>query len=453
MFSLRARLLIAASLVLALFFGITGLTLDHAYSVSAEQALKDRLRGDVNALVAASEQGEDGITRLTNALPEVRFFIPGSDLFAFFMSNDGQQMWRSPSMESLSIPFPSGLGRGETLFRELNVSDGTVVQVYSLGVTWDATAGPHGGYTFSVAEDLNDHRSRISGFRQQLWGWLAAVAIMLLAVQGTILRWSLTPLRRAADDLALIEQGKQTELAGRYPAELRPLTDNINALIESSRAHLERYRHRLGDLAHSLKTPLAVLRGAVEDRNGVQELADTVQEQVDRMSRTVDYQLRRAAASGGTVLGSPVNVEQIARKVAGALDKVYSDKGVVCEVQVDPACEFHGDESDLFEVIGNLLDNAYKWCRHRVDVRAAADGAAAGRAAGLMLIVEDDGPGISAAAERDVRRRGVRAESAEGGHGIGLAIVDDIVRIYGGKFEIGAGPLGGARITVVLPRR
>lgn len=453
MLSLRARLLIAASLVLALFFGITGLALDRAYSVSAQQALKDRLRGHVNALVAASEQGEDGITRLTNALPESRFFNPGSDLFAFFMSNDGQQMWRSPSLEALSIPFPSGLGRGESGFRQLHVSDGTMVQVYSLGVTWDATSGPHGGYTFSVAEDLREHRNQIGGFRQLLWGWLAAVAVMLLAVQGSILRWSLTPLRRAAGELGLIEQGKQTALAGRYPAELRPLTDNINALIASSRDRLERYRHSLGDLAHSLKTPLAVLRGAVEGRAGAQDLADTVQEQVDRMSRTVDYQLRRAAASGGTVLGSPVDVEQIARKVAGALNKVYSDKGVICHVHVDPGCEFHGDESDLFEIIGNLLDNAYKWCRSRVEVRATAAGDDAGRAGGLELTVEDDGPGISAAAERDVRRRGVRADGAQGGHGIGLAVVDDIVRIYGGKLAIGAGAAGGARITVSLARR
>lgn len=449
MLSLRARLLFAASLVLALFFGITGLTLDRAYSTSAEHALEDRLRAHVNALVAASEQGDDGVTRLTNALPEARFFIPGSDLYAFFMSNDGQQMWRSPSLGPLSISFPSGLRRGETAFRSIAASNGDLVQVYSLGVTWDEAAGPHGGYTFSVAENLREHGNRIAAFRRLLWGWLAAVAMILLAVQGTILRWSLRPLGQAAAELGMIERGKATMLTGRYPAELRPLTDNINALIASNRDRLERYRHSLGDLAHSLKTPLAVLRGAVEGRNGGPDLAAVVQEQVDRMLRTVNYQLQRAAASGGTVLGVPVDVEQIARKLAGALNKVYSDKGVVCHVHVVPGTEFSGDESDLYEILGNLLDNAYKWCRHRVEVRAqAADGGSS-----LQLVVEDDGPGIAAQAGEEVRRRGVRAADAHGGQGIGLAVVDDIVRIYGGKFAIGSGALGGALMTVILPRR
>lgn len=447
--SLRTRLLLSASVVLALFFGLTGLTLDRAYSSSAEQALKDRLRGHVNALVAASEQGEDGVTRLTNALPEARFFNPGSDLFAFFMSNDGQHMWRSPSLGSLSIPFPSGLGRGETAFRRVNASNGALVQIYSLGVTWDETTGPHGGYTFSVAENLRDHRNQIRDFRRLLWGWLAAVAVILLGAQGTILRWSLAPLRQAADDLGQIEQGKAAALTRRYPAELRPLTDNINALIASNRDRLERYRHSLDDLAHSLKTPLAVLRGAVEGRNGAPDLAALVQEQVDRMSGTVNYQLQRAAASGGTVLGAPVDVEQIARKIAAALNKVYSDKGVVCHVHVAQSGDFSGDESDLYELLGNLLDNAYKWCRHRVEVRAEA----VEERGGLRLSVEDDGPGISAHAIRDVRRRGVRAAGEQGGQGIGLAVVDDIVRIYGGKFDIGRGTLGGALMTITLPRR
>ena len=449
MLSLNARLILAASIVLALFFGLTGFTLDSAYTHSAETALKDRLQGRVNVLVAASELGEDGVARLTNALPEVRFFNPGSDLYAYFVGNNNRHAWRSPSLGSLDIRFPSGLARGETAYQKLKATDGTVLQIYSLGVTWDDSPGPRGGYTFSVAENVRNIQEQISGFRRILWGWLTAVAVILLAVQGSIMRWSLKPLRRVADDLAAIEHGKQTELQGRYPAELLPLTDNINALIRSSRELLERYRHSLGDLAHSLKTPLALLRGAVEGHKAADELLEIVPEQVDRMSRTVDYQLQRAAASGGSTLVAPINVAQVARKVAAALNKVYSDKAVICHLHVDEECEFHGDEGDLFEILGNLLDNAFKWCRHRVEVRAAMDSVSTG----LTLSVEDDGPGISPDVAQEVRRRGVSIGGAESGHGIGLAIVDDIIRIYGGTLEVITGTLGGALMKVHLPNR
>jgi two-component system sensor histidine kinase PhoQ len=273
------------------------------------------------------------------------------------------------------------------------------------------------------------------------------VAVLLLAVQGAVLRWSLAPLRQVAEDLSAIESGEHQQLEGHYPREMRGLTDNLNALLAGQREHLDRHRHTLSDLAHSLKTPLAVIRGEMEKAPSPAELPALIGEQVRRMSEIVDYQLQRAATSGRLPLSAPLSVAAAARKIGGSLNKVYADKGVNCQIQVAEDADFHGEEGDLLEVLGNLLDNAYKWCKQRVLVTANLD-----QDGGLRLSVEDDGPGITPQKAEAVLQRGVRGDSSSPGYGIGLAIVQDIVRVYGGKLQIEKSPaLGGAKITLALP--
>ncbi len=229
---------------------------------------------------------------------------------------------------------------------------------------------------------------------------------------------------------------------------MRSLTDNINALLTSQRDHLERYRHTLGDLAHSLKTPLAVLRGSLGNPSCA-GLNDIITEQVQRMNDIVDYQLQRAATSGRLPLAAPVTVGRIASKMQASLNKVYADKDVQCHVQAAADVQFHGDEGDLLELLGNLMDNAYKWSRRQVAVSARVV-SLAGRPE-LELQVEDDGPGIDEALAREALQRGVRHDPATPGHGIGLAIVQDIVQLYDGKLELGRSRWNGARFTVRLP--
>ena len=245
-----------------------------------------------------------------------------------------------------------------------------------------------------VIDDERIHRidEKASSVTIQVYGVLTALAaVVLLLLQGTILRWSLTPLRRAARDLEAIQSGVQARLEGGYPGELQGLTDNLNALLESERRQLGRYRDGLADLAHSLKTPLAVLRGALEGGND-EELRGAVKDQTERMNLIVDYQLQRAATSGRTALMAPVPIEPVVRRVLDSLAKVYRDKDVRSEQSVPQDACFHGDEGDLMELLGNLIDNAYKWCRSVV--RVNLDVAPARE---LVLTVEDDGPGVPAA--------------------------------------------------------
>jgi two-component system, OmpR family, sensor histidine kinase PhoQ len=444
--SLTARLLLAASLVLAAFLGFTGFALDKAFRASAEAAVHDRLQGQLYALLAAADPLADGGIGMRGALPEARLAAPGSGLYAAVSAPDGTSVWRSPSLLGTELEFTDRHAPGAHTFAR-PAAGAAAVYLLSFGVAWEEGEAAH-EYTFHVAEHPQAFEAQVADFRRSLWGWLGAAALVLLAVQGSILRWSLAPLRRAAADLAEIEAGHRARLEGEYPPELRGLTDNLNALLQTEHAQQERYRTSLGDLAHSLKTPLAVLRGAAE-QDDPRALRAAVQEQVARMTEIVHYRLQRAATSGRSALAAPVAVEETVRRVAATVAKVYADKAATVRWDIVGRPCFYGDRGDLLELCGNLLDNAFKYGRSAVTVGAAP--ADANRRPALRLWVEDDGPGIPPGLADAVLERGVRGNAPGEGQGIGLAVVRDIVWAYGGSIEIGRSTLGGARVTVHLP--
>jgi two-component system sensor histidine kinase PhoQ len=450
MHSLRGRLLIGASVVLAAFLGLTGLSLDRAFRDSALAAVQDRLQAQVYMLLGAVNL--DAFNRLTlpQTLPEARFSTPDSGLYADVMDSQGSLVWRSPSLLGLALPFfPAVRNPGDTQFAPLEASDGTPLFVLAFTVSWEIARNQYQLYTFRVAETRQDFDDQVWSFRRGLWGWLLVSTAVLLAAQGLILRWSLKPLRQVATEIKDIETGRRIELSSGYPEELQPLTVNLNALLRQGHAHLERYRNALGDLAHSLKTPLAVLRGTLENGARPEELRHTLAEQVERMNRTVDYQLQRAAASGRIALSAPLPVAPIARKILDSLAKVYAERAPRLHAEIAATTVFYGDEGDLLEILGNLADNACKWCHRQVVVRAWPTDH--GGRAELVVEVEDDGPGIPADQAPLLIDRGQRADPTVAGHGIGLAVVRDLVEeVYYGRLEIGRGALGGARVRARL---
>lgn len=450
MHSLRSRLLIAGSVVLAAFLGLTGLTLDRAFQDSARSAVQERLQAQIYLLLGAVDV--DAFNRLTlpQALPEARFSTPDSGLYADVMDAPGNLVWRSPSLLGRALPFfPAVRNPGDTQFAPLESADGDLLFLLAFTVSWEVAPGQYQLYTFRVAEDQANFREQLWSFRRSLWGWLLAATGVLLTVQGLILHWSLRPLRRVAAEVTEIESGQRLELSSDYPEELRPLTTNLNALIRQGRVLLERYRNALGDLAHSLKTPLAVLRGALDNNVSPDELRQVLTEQVERMNRTVDYQLQRAAASGPLALSVPLPLTPLAGRILDSLAKVYAERALELRCEIGSNTVFYGDEGDLMEILGNLADNACKWAQRQVVVRAWP-AEYEGRAE-LVMEIEDDGPGISAEQVPLLLNRGQRADPTVAGHGIGLAVVRDLVEeVYYGRLEIGYGALGGARVRARL---
>lgn len=452
MLSLNARLTLAASVVLVAFLGLTGLALERAFRNAALAAVQDRLQGQVYTLLAAAELRDGARLVMPRALPDGRFLSPDSGLYARVTDADGRVLWQSPSLLGFQIAYPITEVDGVAEFAPVTASDSRGLYALAFSVQWEIGADESSHLTFEVAETRDILASQVAHFRQSLWGWLGAAALALLLVQGLVLRFGLAPLRRVAVELADIESGARQRLSANYPGELRTLTEGINAFIESGRGRLERSRHALAELAHSLKTPLAVLRSLLDGDADREEIQRTLTDQTARMHGTIDYQLQRAAASGPTPLAPAVNVASAVARLTDSLSKVYAHKRLRVDTEIGQGIGFHGDEGDLIEILGNVLDNACKWAAERVRVRV--EQAADGSAGGLTLQIDDDGPGIPADKLDAVLTRGVRADTTTPGHGIGLAVVRDIVNeAYGGRITIGASDLGGAAVTIRIPPR
>jgi two-component system sensor histidine kinase PhoQ len=441
--SLTARVTVGAGLVLAVFIALSAFALERAFRDSARSSRQERLLGQVYLLMAAAEVDAQGRLTLGSGPMDPKLEMPGSGLYAVVADGKGSAVWRSPSAVNVELPQVLLLPPGSQRFDEIAAADdGFFVQ--SFGVSW-ATAGGSYPFTFSVAENLQPYHEQLSIYRNSLWGWLGAMALLLLVAQSLILRWGLGPLRSVADELTRLELGRQEDIAGTYPTEVKRLTDNLNTVLTHERARQKRYRDALADLAHSLKTPLALVRGALSATKPEPELARTLEEQVERMDRIVGYHLQRAAASGRSGLTAPQPVRPAVERTLNALTKVHADKRIETEVAIDPAVRFRGDEGDLIELLGNVLDNACKWCRSRVRVSATFSENQ------VALTIEDDGPGISDTDAQRVLERGSRADQSVPGHGIGLAVTRDIVEAYAGRIAIARSALGGASVTLLLP--
>lgn len=437
--SLNLRIILSATMVLVIFISLIAAALDRAFVDSTETALRDKLTSQVYALMAAAEIDHKSIIMPSDQL-EFLLGLPSSGVYAYISNRAQQILWQSSSTLGAKPPPPESLASGKKQFLKSRV-DADEYYVFSYGVNW-ATDNDSLALTFTIATDLQSFNQQISDYRATLWSWLLAMALLLLVSQAMILRWGLSPLRKVGEELNRIENGEQEQIEAPYPREIDRLTQNINMLLLQERKQKTRYRNALGDLAHSLKTPLAVLQSGFSGKNNEQSAA--VQEQITRMNSIVEYQLQRAATAGSASIGKSVDVKSVLDRMLVSLQKVYRDKPITLSIHVDEKLIFRGDEGDLMELLGNLLDNAYKWTNESIEIYAEAQGDR------LSMRVIDDGPGIKPDQVEILLQRGMRADQAIDGHGIGLSIVSSIIDAYDGHFSIQKSSLGGCEVSIVL---
>lgn len=443
-FSLRLRMGLAAAGILLLALGLVGLVLAAANKRSAEASLQDRMQSWAYLILAATEPDATGHIQVSEELGDPRLSQPGSGIYG--QLHGSAQYWISPSTLGVQLPKLPLLPSGQIRFDVPGTEQSPYV--YQLGLSWHLDNDEILPLTVSVLVAEEEIERQTTAFQKGLWRALGAAGLILLLAQTLLIWLAFRPLERIAGDVAAIESGGAEALTGPHPAELDPLVRNLNKLLATEKANQQRYRNALDSLAHSLKTPLAVIKSGLED-SGPDSTA-AMRRATEEMNHLISTRLQRAAGSTRRTMVQAVDINSQVQRVLRSLEKVYSHKMITTAVSIPAGLDFQVEQRDLLEILGNLLDNAFKYGRRKVSFSANAI-VEGGRQVGLQLRVEDDGPGIAGEQWPHLLQRGMRGDERVEGHGLGLAIVLELLSAYGGSMDIGRSELGGARIELEIP--
>lgn len=433
--SLKRRFIFNTLLILFAVMAVSAFLVERVYRGEALEGSYEKLRLHVFSLISVSSSDGQQL-QLPYILSNPGFNRLGSGLWAAVLSNAGQVVWNSLSIDSVPELNIEQFQTGSWLATTINVN-GTqyLAQVYK--VAWDErdTQVP---YYFVVAEDARVTGSLIQRFQRRIYGGFFLVTAALTVFQFLGLRSAFKPIAYLQQELKSLRDGNQNTLSMQYPVELQGSTQQINQLLENEYKQKERYRTTMADLAHSLKTPLSSIK--MELNTMPDNLA--VAQALAKIDSTIEYQLRRAVITGHQVVRPNTEVEAVLSDVVNALKKIYRDKCIDVNSVVQQDVRFRGDENDLIEVLGNVLDNAFKYARSKIaiDIRSTA--------LGLTLKIEDDGVGLEREKADIIFARGKRLDQRGLGQGIGLAVVQDIVNQYDGAISTQSSELGGAAFLI-----
>ena len=441
--SLRLRLIVLAALVTAISLGLVGLALDAAFHKSSEAGLQARMESLVYLVLAATEVADGGFLSVQDDPGDPRLGQPASGIYAQVQGQHNQ--WTSPSSIGVSLPELQAIEPGETQFLA-PIADS---DFYSLryGVAYELSDERLLPATVTILAASLELQQEEQAFRAGLSRSLGTVGVILVLAQLLFLTLGLRPLRRITRDIAGIESGNLQRLEDHYPKELEPLIRNINNLLDTEKANQARYSNALDSLAHSLKTPLSVIRSSLPADTATK--SEAVNNAVSDMQHLIATRLQRAAASTRRTMAPAVDVRTQAERLIQSLTRVYSQNLINIDAIIEPGLVFYGEQRDLLELVGNMLDNACKYGGGQVRLSAQWLDAAEPRA-GISLQVEDNGPGMAQGKSEQLLRRGIRGDERVEGHGFGLAIVMEIVSAYNGEIEIRQSDLGGACVSVFL---
>ncbi|EGT3626177.1 GHKL domain-containing protein [Morganella morganii] len=436
--SLKARLVISALLFILVLLPLIGVALNDAFTEQVKSATKNELSAYVYSILAVTEVENKQIS-IPELVLENRFNLIQSGLYAIATTEDasGKQtiVWHSQSFMGM-VPPPHFTipATGQSAFEQIELAEQPHL-IYSFSVSF-ASQNQNMPVTIHIIKDEREFQQQIDQFNQQLWTWLLILMFVMLVFQLSWLVWTLRPLARFTQELHSVEQGKSMQLSSQYPTELQAVARQLNILLNTEQTQRKRYRNALADLAHSLKTPLAVIKSQAD-------LSEASSEQVSVISRIIGHQLKRAQTAAAASWHLGIRVDDVAAKLLRTLAKIYREPQINLSGEMADAAVFKGDEADLTEILGNVLDNACKAAKSTVKLTVTGD------AYQLLICIEDDGPGISEALQNQIFERGIRADSYHQGNGIGLAIVRDLVDSYNGRISVSRSEtLGGAKFSI-----
>ena len=435
--SLKFRLILMTSVMLVVLALSGGFLLLQSFSVVQMKALKERLKLHNYSILAQIEFDQHNLS-LSRLLADQQFNEVNSGLYAIILNENHQRIWASISAKGLPNFSPTDIKVGQWQYSIAQNSNAELF-IARYGVK---LGGEDLVFNVLIIEDLKAINNEYNLYRRTLITLLCGAALFLFIMQLIILRWGLKPLGRLSIDLSHIQSGKKQALSNNYPNELQPLTSNLNHLLKIERSQRERYRNSLADLSHSLKTPISVVQGILNNESINKVDQNYIQLQVDKMTNTIRYQLQRAVHGFQGLSMNRIAISPIVTSITDAMNKVYADKDLSIRLTITNECYFHGDEDDLMEVLGNLIDNACKYCRKEILIQVEQNDDT------LVFFFSDDGSGIPPQQRDVILQRGVRLDTVEAGQGMGLALVKEILDAYQATIDISDSLFGGACFRV-----
>ena len=443
--SLRLRLMLGATGLAFLFMLALLPVLQAAFSLAFERVIEERLAADANTQITASRI-QAGQLLMPERLSDDEFDLPDARLLGYIYDPQGKRLWQSRSAEDESIDYQPRLRGDVTEFLRVRDAEGAEYFVYDVELRLNNDQRQ--AFSFVTMQPTSEYRSLFEEFRRQLYLWLGGGLLVLLTLLWLGLTWGFRSLKRLSHELDQVEAGRLDRLSDQHPRELLRLTRSLNRLLDGERRQREQYRNSLGDLAHSLKTPLTVLQSVgevISNQPHNRDQSRVMRDQIERMSQQIGYQLQRASLGQSGLVRHRVALQPLLVRLCSTLDKVYQDKRVQVELQLPANATLPLEQGALMELLGNLLENAYRLCLHQVRISLQHVDEQ------LILSVEDDGPGVPADQRARILRRGERLDAQHPGQGIGLAVVKDIIDSYGGELRLDDSDLGGAAFRLHLP--
>jgi signal transduction histidine kinase len=446
--SLRARLIIGAAIWIAIGVSAAGIFIAALFRQYATDLVDLELRKHLEELVTLIDIDSEGFPHLYRPLSDPRFVEPDSG-FSWQVSRSGRSLIKSLSASTEELPVPDdALGRNELRKVRLEGPRGPMIAFERLFLPEGGTPPP---LRIQIAAESAIIDRMLPTFNIPLTFSLALLALALVAAAALQVSFGLRPMTRLRRALGAIGSGKAAKLPGDFPSEVQPLVDDLNNLIEINAQMVLRARTQAGNLAHALKTPLAVLTDEAERlaSRGQAESADVIAQQSQRMQRQIDYQIARArAAASRSVPGIVAPVAPTVGNIIAAMKRLYAAKDLRMSADVDARCAALCDPMDLNEMLANVIDNACKWTAQSVAIRGSVDESTNQ----VVIAIEDDGPGLPAESMDVVFRIGERLDEQVPGSGLGLPIVRDLAQLYGGEIRLENIVTGGLRAIVRLPQ-
>jgi signal transduction histidine kinase len=449
--SLALRLFLWATAWTVAILLATSIVLSSLYRGGVERAFDSRLGVYLRTLISDVASPENPNEPFPQSVSEPLFELPLSGWYWQVTRTDGgkHDVRASRSLWDGSLPRLPVADATAAVGIRTGYANGPEEQKLRI-VERTIDLGDEGTFLVAVAGDAAEIEDDIRSFDRALGMTFSALALILLLTTAFQVRFGLLPLKRISQSLAAIRAGRAERLDGKFPVEIAPLARETNALLDANREIVERARTHVGNLAHALKTPLSVMVNEAAAR-GDDPLAQKVREQIDIMRDQVARHLERARlAARLTVVGTITPVLPVMQALVRTMEKAHPGKAVAFKMDASEDLRFQGEQQDLEEMVGNLVDNACKWAQSRVSVEVSTERIDTGRNV-IRILVDDDGRGLTPAEREQVARRGRRLDETKPGSGLGLSIVVELAGLYGGGLTLGAAPLGGLRAELTLP--